>query len=273
MSHQKRHTINEGLAIGLAWHIAPEIGLYHDGGTGGFCSWLSISPDNKVGVILLSNTSNILQITQFGEKVMRVALGQEVKLRKAIDVSSELLKSYSGVYTLAPNFNLTVTLEDGKLIVQATGQGKLPFFAESQTRFFCKLLDAQISFVPDKDGKIGHLILHQGGRDQKAVRKGDIIPRKEIDVSSDVLESYTGSYTLAPNVALKITVENGKLIGNAPGMNSFQLFPESKTKFFMKEIGAQISFVPNKDGKVNHIIIHHPNGNDQKAVREVKTHE
>jgi hypothetical protein len=37
-------------------------------------------------------------------------------------------------------------------------------------------VDAQISFVPDEDGKINHLILHQGGRDLKAVRKNQDPP-------------------------------------------------------------------------------------------------
>jgi len=44
-------------------------------------------------------------------------------------------------------------------------------FAESKTKFYYKVVEAQISFVPDQDGKIDHLILHQGGLNQKGVRK------------------------------------------------------------------------------------------------------
>lgn len=258
-----------GMTIGLAWHILPDGTRWHNGGTGGFHSWLGILPSQKTGVVILANTSN-MQITQFGMKIMRVALGEDVeppKSRKEIDLSTDILESYTGVYSLTPNFDINVTIEDGRLTVQATGQGKLPFYPESESRFFCKLLDAQITFVQGQNGKIDHLILHQGSIDQKAVRKGDVKERKVVEVSSDVIESYTGAYVIAPNVAMKISLENGKLMGNAPGMNSFQLFPESKTKFFMKEIPAKISFVPDKDGKVNHIIIHHPGGHDQKAVR------
>ena len=43
---------------------------------------------------------------------------------------------------------LTVTVEDGKLMVQATNQKKYQVFAESSTRFFYKVVDAQISFAP-----------------------------------------------------------------------------------------------------------------------------
>ena len=78
-----------------------------------------------------------------------------------------------GVYALdaMPAFKLTVTLEGGQLHMQATGQQKFPIFAESQTKFFLKVVDAQVSFVPAADGKPAHLILHQGGMDQKATKE------------------------------------------------------------------------------------------------------
>jgi len=55
-----------------------------------------------------------------------------------------------------------VTREGPRLFVQATGQPRFEIYAESETAFFLKVVDAQITFT--KDG----LILHQGGADQKA---------------------------------------------------------------------------------------------------------
>jgi hypothetical protein len=40
-------------------------------------------------------------------------------------------------------------------------------FPESETKFFLKVVDAQVSFVKDDQGAVTHLILHQGG-EQKA---------------------------------------------------------------------------------------------------------
>jgi len=54
-------------------------------------------------------------------------------------------------------------------MTQATGQGKVEVFPESETAFFLKVVDAQITFVKE-DGKVTHAILHQGGRDSKAKR-------------------------------------------------------------------------------------------------------
>jgi D-alanyl-D-alanine-carboxypeptidase/D-alanyl-D-alanine-endopeptidase len=55
--------------------------------------------------------------------------------------------------------------------MQASGQQKFPIFAESQTKFFLKVVDAQVSFVPAATGKPAHLILHQGGMDQRATKE------------------------------------------------------------------------------------------------------
>jgi hypothetical protein len=55
--------------------------------------------------------------------------------------------------------------------VQLTGQPRFPVFAESETRFFLKVVDAQIEFANDDKGAVTSVTLHQGGRDQKAARK------------------------------------------------------------------------------------------------------
>ena len=65
-----------------------------------------------------------------------------------------MLETYVGSYEIVPQFVMTVTLENGKLMVQATGQPKLEMFPESATKFFLKVVDAQISFVSDKSGKV-----------------------------------------------------------------------------------------------------------------------
>jgi hypothetical protein len=41
-------------------------------------------------------------------------------------------------------------------------------YAESESKFFLKVVDGQITFVKDEQGKVTGLILHQGGRDLHA---------------------------------------------------------------------------------------------------------
>ena len=61
-----------------------------------------------------------------------------------------------------------MTLEDGRLMTQATGQNKLEVFAESETKFFLKAVDAQLTFGRDEAGKVSHVTLHQNGQDRRA---------------------------------------------------------------------------------------------------------
>lgn len=85
-----------------------------------------------------------------------------------VQVSEQILASYVGEYQLAPNFILTVTKEGKGLMTQATGQGKIEIFAESETKFFPKVMEAQIEFIKDDSGKVTQLILNQGGRKMEA---------------------------------------------------------------------------------------------------------
>ena len=71
---------------------------------------------------------------------------------------------------LAPNFDLAITIEGKQLMSQATGQPKFPLFAESPTKFFLKVVDAQVEFFKE-GGKVTYLVLHQNGHDTKAMRQ------------------------------------------------------------------------------------------------------
>jgi hypothetical protein len=91
--------------------------------------------------------------------------------KKEIQVSPAILSKYVGTYELQPGFDLVVTLEGEQLMTQATGQGKLPIFAESETKFFPKAIDAEIDFFKDDKGAVTYLVLHQGPNEVKAMRK------------------------------------------------------------------------------------------------------
>ncbi len=87
---------------------------------------------------------------------------------KEITLPVEALREYPGEYPAAPTFVFTVTVENGAVFMQATGQGKIPMFASARDEFFCKIVDAQISFQRDAAGKVTGLVLHQNGRDLPA---------------------------------------------------------------------------------------------------------
>ena len=83
-------------------------------------------------------------------------------------VGEDVLKSYIGEYQIAPNFILTVTVENGKLMTQATGQQKVEVTPESEDVFVLRAAGAKLTFKKDASGKVTGLVLNQGGRDIEA---------------------------------------------------------------------------------------------------------
>jgi D-alanyl-D-alanine carboxypeptidase len=91
--------------------------------------------------------------------------------RTVAKVDPAVYDAYVGEYELAPGFVLTVTREGDRLMTQATGQEKVEIFPSSETEFFLKVVDAQITFVRAPGGTVDQLVLHQGGRDTPAKKR------------------------------------------------------------------------------------------------------
>ncbi len=88
----------------------------------------------------------------------------------AIELDPALMKPFTGIYEIAPGFSLTITLEDGKLMAQATGQDKFELFPESPVKFFLTVVDAKIEFFRSDSEEVEYLILYQGGQEIKALK-------------------------------------------------------------------------------------------------------
>jgi len=145
----------------------------HGGGIEGFNTHLAYYPDSKVIVVVLGNLQGGAP-TEIAAKLGAVANGDNVVLpseRKEVAVPASVLSQYVGTYEVSPAFSIVMTLEGNQLMTQATAQPKFPVFAETETKFFLRVVEADLEFVKGADGAVTHLILHQGGRDIKAVRK------------------------------------------------------------------------------------------------------
>jgi len=90
--------------------------------------------------------------------------------RKEVSVPAAVMAVYAGDYELAPAFGLKVTLEDGKLWTQATGQPRIRLYAASDAVFFLREVEAEVEFVKDASGKATALLLRQNGVERKAPR-------------------------------------------------------------------------------------------------------
>jgi CubicO group peptidase (beta-lactamase class C family) len=157
-----------GLEIGLGWHIYKKFDseiLWHNGQTGGYSSFIGLDKNHKKAVVVLSNSTDNLD--DLGLNI----LNQNFKLKelkKAVKADPSLYDDYLGEYVLVvPNLLLTISREEDKLFAQVSGQDKFEIFPLSETRFFYKITDAEISFIRDETGKVNELILYQGIRAKK----------------------------------------------------------------------------------------------------------
>jgi CubicO group peptidase (beta-lactamase class C family) len=172
MAQVKRHgTNNPNLNLGLAWHIltTPYGGniTWHNGGTGGYRTFIGFDVARHAGVVVLSNSNTSVDDIglHFVDPRMPLAPAPKKVTRTEIALAPDVLDRYVGDYELAPTFHIVVTRDGNALFGQPTEQPKVQLFAEKEDEFFLKVVDAQITFTKDSSGKITGLVLHQNGQD------------------------------------------------------------------------------------------------------------
>jgi hypothetical protein len=69
-----------------------------------------------------------------------------------------------GRYEIEPGTEIAVVRRGGRLWAQVTGQPALGIYAETETRFSYRAVDARITFHVGGAGEADRLAIHQGGR-------------------------------------------------------------------------------------------------------------
>jgi hypothetical protein len=85
-------------------------------------------------------------------------------------VDPAVYDSLVGKYEYSHGSVLVVTREGNHLFAQFAGESKCEIFPESETEYFWKVADVQITFVKDETGKVTKAIHHQGGHTVDARR-------------------------------------------------------------------------------------------------------
>lgn len=175
MLTMRRPTGSPGLEVGLGWHILTRDGheiVWHNGGTGGFRSFIGFERKTGTGVVVLSNAETLAGVDDIGQHLLNAdaPLWQPPREHKQVAIDPKIFDGYVGQYQLAPSFVLTITRDGAQLFVQATGQPRLEIFPESERDYFLKAVDAQITFETDSQGRATGLVLHQNGMNQPAKR-------------------------------------------------------------------------------------------------------
>ncbi|MFC6390804.1 serine hydrolase [Methylorubrum zatmanii] len=246
----------------------------HAGSIPGFLSINDLYPDDRLTVIVLSNTE-----TAPAQKIARdlaaLHLGH-YEAPEEIVLEDVILDRYPGTYRLGPRAFLTVAREGRGLTARATGEAALPFVPESDRTFVSRVADMRLTFETEPDGRPSGVILRRDGRDRTGPRVTEAEARailaepqqehREVAIDRSGLAALAGRYALAPGVEIAVTVEQGHLFAQATRQPRNELFPEGERAFFLRAVDAQITFTTDETGRIAGLILHQ-NGYDTEAPR------
>jgi CubicO group peptidase (beta-lactamase class C family) len=271
LAHEPRANVTPdgSMRIGLAWMTTPGGGgRWHNGGTGGFSSFLGFTDDRKRGVVILSNQGG-RSVDQVGFHLLS-ASAPLPETRTQITLAPGKLDELVGRYTVTPQVMFTITRDGDTIDVQLTGQNALPVYASAADEFFAKVVDAQITFERDADGKITGLTLHQNGQNIRAERLGadgkPVAPIPQLALTPEQLDAYVGRYQLTPQLVFAITRNGDQLSAQLTGQPAVPIYADKPDHFFYKVVDAQVDFERDMVRKVTALTLHQ-SGREMKAPR------
>ena len=163
----------EKTTYGFGWIIdkSADFGTMttHSGGWPGYATFIERHIDNDKTIIALFNSD--LSRRPAMNSIRRILYGLPlVEKHKAITLTEAQLTPYVGKYELAPGYIMEMTYAEGMLYTQLPGQQKFEIFPETETTFFLKVVEAQLTFEKDDKGLVSKVTLKQNGREMPALK-------------------------------------------------------------------------------------------------------
>lgn len=123
--------------------------------------------NDKVFILLQNNGKDLPPPLDF---ILDIIYGLEPEKIEESKISVEEMQQYVGEFELAPGFLLKFFVKEGKLFVEATGQGAAEIFRQKGDLFFLKIVDAKLEFSRDDDNRVNAVTLFQNGQEIKGMK-------------------------------------------------------------------------------------------------------
>ena len=177
LAQPSRHPVDDapGLEVGLGWHtlrVGDSAIIWHNGQTAGHHAFIGVDHTTRGNVVVLSASSNDIDDIGFHLIDQRLPTRPPPKARTEIMLDRSILDRYVGTYELEatlsmPGFTIAIVPDGASLAAEVPGKGRIALFAESDSEFFLKVMDAQVAFVRDASDAVVGLVLHQRGIAQR----------------------------------------------------------------------------------------------------------
>ncbi|HTG31555.1 MAG TPA: serine hydrolase [Thermoanaerobaculia bacterium] len=160
----------ETKSYGFGWEINEYHGhrlIQHGGAWQGFTAQISRYVDDKLTVIVMTNLAG----ARPGKIERGIAALYDDDLKpvehKAVPIEAKVFDAYTGGYEIQPGYVATVSREGNRFWMDFPSGRRMELLAESNTAFFVKGEEIQITFVRDASGAVTHLLLDQIGSQLK----------------------------------------------------------------------------------------------------------
>jgi CubicO group peptidase (beta-lactamase class C family) len=258
------HPESHFLAYGLGWFLADYKGrklVHHGGNIDGMSALVALMPEEKTGVVILTNMDGNFLPYALMYRLFDGYLGQPPRdwsseIRKAIDgflsqqeeadkkreeqrakgtKPSLALSDYVGTYSDSMYGDVKIELVNDRLVARygKAFVGDLEhwhydtFRAIWRNRYLGK---AFVTFALGTDGKPTELQVENLADFKRAPEKADSVPA--IEIAEADLAKYAGTYELqSPPLKIEIQVIGGQLKAAMEGQPLFSMVPLSQTRF------------------------------------------
>lgn len=255
------YTLNEGkpTAYGYGWiigYLQDLNTIEHSGGINGFVTNAIYIPEYKTYVVVLSNIEK-QNATSLSEKIAAIVLDRPYEY-KEIMLDEIAAEEYTGVYVDEDDVNRIIFYEDGEFYSQRYGGQRLKIGMYEKDKFFFEDSMTKYEFIRDGSGNITGIKMFHRMQPVSILTKSDeeVETKKSIAVDESILQKYIGEYEISPTFLIVVTVEDGKIYTQPTSQSKLQLHPQTETKFFLKEVDAQIEFILNESGEVSKLILY-----------------
>jgi D-alanyl-D-alanine-carboxypeptidase/D-alanyl-D-alanine-endopeptidase len=243
-----------GHTMGMNWVLSTASGhtiVGHDGGTGGYSSYVAFDRAAKRGVVLLSDTA----LTVFGGlgTLGRHLLDPSVPVRAPRIVATadaKLIDALVGRYRLQGGLGMDLRHKGNMLTIQADGQPEFEMGYDSAGDFYPHRFDALLRPKRKADGTYTFTWFQLDGRlEAERVDTPAPIAGKWTPTEAQ-LKEYEGNYPLAPTFALRVFSTGAKLFVQGTNQGPLEVASADKDIFVAESVGAEIDFGRDTNGKV-----------------------
>ncbi|MBC9798525.1 serine hydrolase domain-containing protein, partial [Sinomicrobium weinanense] len=164
ISIKPHYTDKNKRKYGLGWHFLEGL-AWHNGGTGGFRSFIGINPEkNRVVAIMVNSGSN--PADDIGLYLSDPDKHKLPVTPEIVDIAPEELQNYAGSYqNNSLGLHLRLTAKNNALYASLPGQQEQRIYYCGDHNFFYKTALARLMFEADENDTIVGLTLYQNGQE------------------------------------------------------------------------------------------------------------